>query len=296
MASTDKTSITVQTSVNAPLTKVWEAWTLPQHILQWNNASDDWHTRKTENDLRTGGSFSSRMEAKDGSLGFDLGGIYDEVRHHELIAYTMEDGRKVRIEFIEQGGFTTVMETFDAENGHPAEMQQQGWQAIMDNFKSYVETRKNLITLHFEIRIQTDPEKVQRIMLEDESYREWTSLFHPGSYFEGSWEKGSDIRFLGPSEDGQQYGMLGRIKENIPGKIVAVAHYGVIDKGQEITSGEAIAEWEGAQENYYFRKEEGETVLTVVVDTTKEYEDHMAGAWPKALGRLKEICESTSTR
>ena len=93
-------------------------------------------------------------------------------------------------------------------------------------------------------------------------------------------------------EDGLQYGMLARIKENIPGKVVAIEHYGVIDKGQEVTSGEAVAEWKGAQENYYFREEDGGTVLTVVTDTTKEYESHMEEAWQKALARLKEICES----
>src|SRR5690606_21426214 len=134
--------------------------------------------------------------------------------------------------------------------------------------------------------------EVQRIMLEDESYREWTSLFHPGSYFDGSWEKGTDIRFLGPSDDGQQYGMLARIKENIPGKVVSIEHYGIIEKGQEVTNDEAVTAWEGAQEIYYFREEEGGTVLTVVTDTAEDHESHMMAAWPKALQKLKEICES----
>ena len=292
MTTAEKTSITVETTVNAPVEKVWEAWTMPKHILQWNNASDDWHTRKAENDLRVGGSFASRMEAKDGSFGFDFGGTYDEVKQHERVAYTMGDGRKVKVEFKVNEGSTTVTETFDAESTHSVEMQQQGWQAIMDNFKSYVESRKNLITQHFEIRIQATPEEVHRIMLDDKSYREWTALFHPGSYYEGSWEKGKDVRFLGPAEDGQQYGMLSKIKENILGKVVAIEHYGIIDKGQELTSGEGVTEWKGAQEIYYFREEDGETVLTVVVDTTKEYENHMMEAWQKALARLKEICES----
>lgn len=292
MTTAEKTSITVETTVNAPVEKVWEAWTMPKHILQWNNASDDWHTRKAENDLRVGGSFASRMEAKDGSFGFDFGGTYDEVKQHERIAYTMGDGRKVKVEFKVNEGSTTVTETFDVESTHSVEMQQQGWQAIMDNFKSYVESRKNLITQHFETRIQATPEEVHRIMLDDKSYREWTALFHPGSYYEGSWEKGKDVRFLGPAEDGQHYGMLAKIKENILGKVVAIEHYGIIDKGQELTSGERVTEWKGAQEIYYFREEDGETVLTVVVDTTKEYENHMMEAWQKALARLKEICES----
>src|SRR5690554_4050123 len=252
MATEEKTSITVETTVNAPIGKVWEAWTLPQHILQWNNASEDWYTRKAENDLRTGGSFLSRMEAKDGSFGFDFGGTYDEVKHQELIAYTMGDGRKVRIEFKENEGSTTVTESFDAESTHPVDMQQQGWQDIMDNFKKYVEQRKDLVTLHFEIKIHADPEKTHRMMLEDKAYRDWTSHFSPGSYFEGNWEKGTKIRFLGPDGDGQQSGMLARIKENLPGKVVAIEHYGMIDKGVEVTEGNEINAWEGAQENYYF--------------------------------------------
>src|SRR5690606_15549118 len=99
-------------------------------------------------------------------------------------------------------------------------------------------------------------------------YRKWTSHFSPGSFFEGSWEKGEKIRFLGPDGDGQQSGMLARIKENLPGKAVAIEHYGMIDKGAEITSGNGMAEWEGALENYYFREENGDTILTVVTDTT----------------------------
>jgi uncharacterized protein YndB with AHSA1/START domain len=108
-------------------------------VVNWNSASDDWHTTKAENDLRTGGTFSSRMEAKDGSFGFDFGGIYDEVIPNELIAYTMGDGRKVKVTFTENSGKTEVVETFDAETENPVEMQRGGWQAIMDNFKKYAE-------------------------------------------------------------------------------------------------------------------------------------------------------------
>jgi uncharacterized protein YndB with AHSA1/START domain len=131
--------ITVLTTVQAPVEKVWKYWTEPTHITKWSNASDDWHTPVAENDLRAGGKFLSRMEAKDGSFGFDFGGIYDEVKLHEVIAYTMGDGRKVKITFQGQGNETEVIETFDAETTNPIEFQQQGWQAILDNFKKYVE-------------------------------------------------------------------------------------------------------------------------------------------------------------
>jgi uncharacterized protein YndB with AHSA1/START domain len=134
--------ITVEATIQVPLEKVWKFWTEPEHITKWNNASDDWHTPFAENDLRTGGKFVSRMEAKDGSAGFDFGGVYDEVILHQVIAYTMGDGRKVEITFHGDETQTKVTETFDAETTHPSEYQQQGWQSILDNFKKYVEAEK----------------------------------------------------------------------------------------------------------------------------------------------------------
>ena len=139
METKEKTVITVENTINAPVEKVWEYWTKPAHITKWNNASDDWHTPFAENDLRTGGKFSSRMEAKDGSFGFDFGGVYDEVRDNEYIEYTMGDGRKAKIKFTKQGNATHVDVSFEAENENPVEMQRGGWQAILDNFKKYAE-------------------------------------------------------------------------------------------------------------------------------------------------------------
>jgi len=139
METTGKRVLTVATTVNAPVHKVWEAWTKPEHITKWNAASDDWHTPRAENDLRKDGKFSSRMEAKDGSFGFDFGGTYNEVRDNEYIEYTLGDGRKVMIDFKEENNLTHVTERFEAEQTNSIEMQQGGWQAIMDNFKKYTE-------------------------------------------------------------------------------------------------------------------------------------------------------------
>lgn len=139
METTTKTVITVENIVHATVEKVWEYWTSPAHIIKWNNASDDWHTTKAENDLKEGGSFSSRMEAKDGSFGFDFGGVYDAVRTNEYIGYTMGDGRKVTVSFTANGNTTKVVERFEAETTNSIELQQGGWQAILDNFKKYTE-------------------------------------------------------------------------------------------------------------------------------------------------------------
>jgi len=140
METANKTTITVESIVKAPVEKVWKYWAGPEHITKWAAASDDWHTTRAENDLRTGGSFMSRMEAKDGSFGFDFGGVYDDVKTNELIAYTMGDGRKVTVKFSLGGNETRVIETFEAEATNPIEMQRGGWQAILDNFKKYVES------------------------------------------------------------------------------------------------------------------------------------------------------------
>lgn len=137
-----RTRISVETVINAPIYSVWEMWTSPEHIMKWNNASNDWHTPHAENDLRKGGKFLSRMEAKDGSAGFDFEGVYDEVKINQLIEYTMEDGRKVRIVFTDLGDETKVQETFEAEDEHSIDMQREGWQSIMNNFKRYVEKNR----------------------------------------------------------------------------------------------------------------------------------------------------------
>jgi len=140
METQEKKIVTVQNTVNAPVEKVWEYWTKPEHITKWNFASDDWHSPRAENDLRAGGKFVSRMEAKDGSFGFDFGGTYDEVEPNKYIEYTIGDGRKVKVNFTAKGDTTEVVESFEAENTNPVEMQKGGWQAILDNFKKYTET------------------------------------------------------------------------------------------------------------------------------------------------------------
>jgi uncharacterized protein YndB with AHSA1/START domain len=132
-------AITVQTIVNAPVEVVWEKWTNPNDIMQWCNASDDWHAPHATNDLRNGGKFVTTMAAKDGSMSFDFGGVYTSVQAYKSIDYTMDDGRKTRILFEGEGLQTKVTETFEPENTNSKELQQQGWQAILNNFKKHVE-------------------------------------------------------------------------------------------------------------------------------------------------------------
>jgi uncharacterized protein YndB with AHSA1/START domain len=138
----NQNKITVQTLVNAPIEHVWICWTSPEHIIQWNNASPDWHTPHAENDLRVGGQFLSRMEAKDGTFGFDFGGTYTKVVLSECIEYVLGDERTVSVQFREADGGTVVTETFDPEKVNPHDMQRLGWQSILDNFKRHAEENK----------------------------------------------------------------------------------------------------------------------------------------------------------
>lgn len=137
-----ESAITVQTIINAPADKVWDCWTKPEHIVNWAFASDDWEAPRAENDVRVGGTFLTVMSAKDKSASFDFTGTYTQVEDRQLIVYIMSDGREVKVEFSQVPEGVEVVETFDPEQENPAEMQRAGWQAILDNFKKYVEGSK----------------------------------------------------------------------------------------------------------------------------------------------------------
>lgn len=129
----------IEAKISAPLTKVWSFWTEPQHITQWNFASSEWHCPQATNDLRAGGKYCARMEAKDGSFGFDFEAVYDEVIPQKKLEYTLGDARKVITTFEKVGDATQVTTVFDAETQNSIDMQRQGWQAILNNFKKHVE-------------------------------------------------------------------------------------------------------------------------------------------------------------
>ena len=139
METTTLTPITVETTVDVPVAKAWEVWTKPEYIMQWCQASDDWHAPYADNDLRVGGQFKTTMAAKDGSYSFDFGGEYTKIDQHKAIEYKMSDGRKVLVYFTDQGNATKIVETFDPETTNPIEMQRSGWQAILDSYKKCAE-------------------------------------------------------------------------------------------------------------------------------------------------------------
>lgn len=142
METRNRTAITVQTTVNAPVDSVWKYWNEPQHITYWAFASDDWHAPHAENDLRVEGKFKTTMAARDNSVRFDFEGVYTSLKDQESIAYTLLDGREVGIAFTGRGNETVIVETFEAEETMPVEVQQGGWQAILENFKRCAETNQ----------------------------------------------------------------------------------------------------------------------------------------------------------
>ncbi|RYF80208.1 MAG: hypothetical protein EON98_13720, partial [Chitinophagaceae bacterium] len=166
MIATEKTVITISTVVNTSIEKAWTFWTKPEHIVHWNNASPDWHSPRAENDLREGGRFTYRMEARDGSMGFDFGGEYTKVAYPTEIAYRIGDGRQVHVWFRQVGEVTHITESFEAEETHSEEMQRTGWQAILDNFKRYAESSGKMEVLRFEVTIHAPTEKVYKTMLD----------------------------------------------------------------------------------------------------------------------------------
>ncbi|HEX9805223.1 MAG TPA: SRPBCC family protein [Candidatus Dojkabacteria bacterium] len=132
--------IKISTTVNVPVEKTWEYYNTPEHVTKWNNASEDWHTPSAVNTLEIGGSFSYRMESKDGKNGFDFEGTYTDLEENKYLSYKMSDGRTVSVNFENKGEKTEVTVEFDPETENPIEMQREGWQAILDNFKKYVES------------------------------------------------------------------------------------------------------------------------------------------------------------
>ena len=287
----EKTKITVEATVNAPVEKVWRMWNEPHHIIKWNNASDDWHSPRSENDLKVNGKFNTRMESKDGKHGFDFTGTYTRVEPNKLIEYVMDDGRKVSIQFEENGGKTNVTETFEAESTNSIELQKNGWQAILNNFKSYVENSTKMEKIKFETTINAPVEKVYKIMIDDKSYREWTSIFNKYSHYKGTWEKGSKILFIGCDDDGNTGGMVSMIKENIPNKFISIKHLGILQGEKEITSGPEVEGWGDALENYTFMDDNGKTIVKVEMDSNQEFKEYFETTWPRALDKLKEISE-----
>jgi len=205
---------------------------------------------------------------------------------NQLITNILDDGRKASISFKGKGNKTHLKETFEAEDTHSIELQREGWQAILNNFKKYVESSSGFEKIHFEIAIDAGIKKVYTAMLDKKYYAAWTAIFNRASHFIGTWEKGKKIFFLGTNRDGKTGGMVSRIKENLPNRFVSIEHLGLVQDGKEITDGPEIKDWAGALENYTFSVAEGKTILSVDADASRKFRSYFEESWPKALDTL----------
>lgn len=286
-----KTKITIQTIVNAPANKVWEYWNEPRHIVKWNHASDDWHSPHAQNDLQKGGKFSYRMEARDGSVGFDFTGKYVLIELHNKIVFLLDDDRRVDIQFKEEDNKTIITETFETEDMNSAELQRTGWQAILDNFKQYAESHFKNNTIHYEIAIAASRAKIWDILLSDNTYPKWTKVFNPESHFKGSWEKGAKIHFIGLDENGQSGGMVSRVIEHVKNEYVCIETIGLLKEGVEILSGPELEPWLGGHESYRLREIGGKTILSVDLEIVESFRSYFEETWPQALEIIKKLSE-----
>jgi uncharacterized protein YndB with AHSA1/START domain len=292
METPTKTIIEIETAVNAPIQKVWQMWISEHAITKWNTASPDWHTTSAVIDLKPGGKFCYRMEAKDGSFGFDFSGVFNEVIPASYLDITLDDSRKMTVTFTAKGNTTHIAESFEAEDQNPHEMQRTGWQNILDNFRHYMENLHEQIGLHYEIKIDAAAQKVYETMIDQEKYRLWTTAFCPVSYYEGNWDKDSKISFIGEDHNGEKGGMIAKVAENIPAKFISLQYLGVLKGDQEVNTGEEVDVWKGSFENYTFKEEESATLLSIDLTGTKELEEFFNNAWPAALNILKDLSEN----
>ena len=283
-----KSRISVIARINAPVEKVWYVMTDPRHIVGWNAASEDWHCPTAENNLTEGGRFVYRMAARDGSMEFDFSGTYDKVIDYQIIEYTLDDERKVTVTFQPDGLYTSINQVFEPETTFPEDLQRDGWQAILDNFKRYVE---NLPVLSFSIEIEASAEKVFKTMLDDDQYRRWTTVFNPTSRFEGKWQKGESINFLGSDEQGNVGGMQSMVREFIPNRFISLQHIGEIQTGEKNENEQNSESWSGALENYWYFPSNKGTLVYVETDRFPGFDAYFKDTWPKALAILKKICE-----
>ncbi|MCH7409433.1 SRPBCC domain-containing protein [Belliella sp. DSM 111904] len=289
-----KNPIEVRTAIKSNLEQVWNAWIDPKHIVNWNFASDTWHCPAAQLELKKGGRFTYTMAAKDGSMAFDFSGVFEQVQEMKILTFKLDDGRAVEVEFQQDGEEVLLIERFEPEQLNDVDLQKSGWQAIVDNFRIYVQglSEDEKVEISIETQIDAPKSTVFEVMLADKTYREWVSAFHPGSYFIGSWDKvGGELLFVGPNEQGEDSGMIAEVLEYAYGEKVTLIYTGLFSKGKRIFEGKAVDTWKGGKESYALIEMNGITHLTVKSEIPSAYAASFEQSWEQALDILKRLCE-----
>lgn len=282
-------SITISTTINAPIANVFNSYLNPQDNLRWNTAGYGWTNDYAKIDAIAGGEFHIGYKSPDEKNDFDFNGKYIEIVKDKLIKSELGDGRKVEVNFEAEDEKTHVTIIFDAEEENSLDLQKQGWSAILENFKKFVERKSNPknASITKNIVIQATKEKVWKMLLEDKPYRQWTSSFTEGSYYEGEMKYDGKIMFLSPSGTG----ISSKIVVFIPNFQISFEHLGGVKDGIEDFKSSEFEGWKYARETYTLNGVDGKVNLQIYVEVTKNEEQMMSDLWDKALAELKKMCE-----
>ncbi len=274
--------ITIQTIVSADKKKVWDYYTEPKHIVNWNFASDNWCCPGAENDLRIGGKYKARMEAKDKSVGFDFEAVYNEIVEGEKFTYTMEDGREVNGSFEDLDGKTKVTIIFDAEKENSEEMQKDGWQSILNQFKSYVEKQQKEIIAKASVNVDASPSQVWEALTNSERVKQY--MF--GAEVISTWKEGTPIKWKGEWK-GKTFEDKGKILKIESEQLLKYTHFSPLTGKEDKT------------ENYHtvtirLNAEDNQTNITLTQEGngTEQEKEHSEKNWQMMLENLKKIVEN----
>ncbi len=316
--------IILTTTINATPEQCYNSYLDPQDNKRWNTAGFGWTVGFTKIDAKVGGSFAVEYKYAVGKYDFILGGVYTKLVQNRLIRYDMPqnmaefkvNARKVEVGFednnvvsekaprqsatatpqegnlnenLQMGNSTKVTITFDAEEMNSIERQEQGWQAILNNFKTFVERKSNPnnAALNKSVVINSSAEKVWNAIVDNENYKLWTAQFCAGSYYEGEMTYDSKIRFLSPNKSG----LSSVVRVCIPNFQISFEHLGFIKDGVEDLDNPEFSGWKGARETYTLREENGKTTLEIYQEMTINEPEFFDKSWDKALAIIKQIAE-----
>lgn len=281
--------ITITTTIQAPIHTVFESYLSPADNLRWNTAGEGWTVSHTTINPVIGGTYSIGFKSPDGANDFDFGGVYTNIIPDQLITSILDDGRHVKVLFEEKDNEAIVTIEFDAEQENSLELQEQGWGKILTHFKQFIErkskpTHRSILKT---IDIHASVEKVWDVLLQDQSYRQWTKVFDEDSYYEGEMKYQGKIKFLS-SHNG---GLASNVHVYIPYYQISFEHLGVIIDGVEDFDNPQFADWKGARETYTLTPQGSSTHLEIYVELTQEEYEYMSNLWDQALIKIKDLAE-----
>jgi uncharacterized protein YndB with AHSA1/START domain len=282
--------INISQNIKASPNQVFESYLNSKDNQRWQNAGGGWSTGFVNIDAQNGGKFEAEFKAADGINDFVFGGTFDQIIPNKKINYTIEGGRKAEVLFEEiSPNETKVSINFEAETQNSIDLQRQGWNQILVNFKTFVERKvnpKNAILLK-NIEIKSSKEKVWKVLLDQQNYQKWTASFCEGSYYEGEMKLNNKIWFLAPDKSG----LSSLVKVLIPGFQVSFEHIGAVKNGIEDFDSPGFVGWKGARETYTLNEKDDFTNLEIYQDLTKTELEMFDQMWNKALQTIKELSE-----